>query len=92
MTPDDLQEVAAKVGMVKTLGGITKPLWMASDAQLQAFAKEIIADVKQSASEYVVRAIKKAAEYEREQCARLAEIEGMAQSDIARSIRERRDE
>jgi len=92
MTPDDLQEVAAKVGMVKTPSGITKPLWMASDAQLQAFAKEIIADVKQSASEYVVRAIKKAAEYEREQCARIAEIEGMAQVDIARSIRERGNE
>ena len=89
MTPDDLQEVAAKVGMVKTPQGTIKPLWMASDAQLQAFAEAIIKDVKQSASEYVVRAIKKAAEYEREQCARLAEIEGMAQVDIARSIRER---
>lgn len=92
MTPDDLQEVAARVGMVKTPQGQIKPLWMASDKQLAAFAQEIVADVKQSASEYVVKAIKKAAEYEREQCAKLAEIEGMTQGDIARAIRERGSE
>jgi len=92
MTSDDLQEVAAKVGMVKTPQGQIKPLWLASDKQLAAFAQEIVADVKQSASEYVVKAIKKAAEYEREQCARLAEIDGMAPIDIARAIRERGNE
>jgi len=89
MTQDDLQEVATRVGMVKTPQGQIKPLWMASDKQLAAFAQAIVADVKQSASEYVVRAIKKASDYEREQCAQIAEIDGMTQQDIARVIRER---
>lgn len=89
MTRDDLHEVAQKVGMVKTPQGTFKPVWMASDDQLMAFAKVIVADVKQSASEFVVQAIKKAVDYEREQCAQLADIEGMTRKDIQRTIRER---
>ncbi len=89
MTRDDLYEVAQKVGMVKTPQGTFKPVWMASDDQLMAFAKVIVADVKQSASEFVVQAIKKAVDYEREQCAQLADIEGMTRKDIQRTIRER---
>jgi hypothetical protein len=87
MTRDDLQELAQKVGMVKQ--GTFKPLWMASDDQLMAFAKAIVADVKQSASEFVVQAIKKAVDYEREQCANLAEIDNMTPKDIRRAIRGR---
>lgn len=89
MTPDDLIDVATEVGMVKTQSDLIKPLWTASDKQLMDFAKVIIGDVKQSASEFVVAAIKKAVEYEREQCAKVAEIEGMTQEDIARVIRAR---
>ena len=73
MTHDDLQEVAQGVGMVKTPQTYFKPIWLASDPQLMAFAAEINKNIKQSASEYVVQAIKKAVEYEREQCARLCE-------------------
>jgi len=89
MTRDDLQELALKVGMAKTPQGTFKPLWMASDDQLMAFAQAVIKDVKQSASEFVVTAIKKAVDYEREQCAQLADIEGMTPQDIRRAIRER---
>lgn len=89
MTRDDLQELAQKVGMVKTPQGTFKPLWMASDDQLMAFAQAVIRDVKQSASEFVVQAIKKAVDYEREQCASLAEIDNMTPKDIRRAIRER---
>jgi len=89
MTRDDLQELAQKVGMAKTPQGTFRPLWMASDDQLMAFAKAIVADVKQSASEFVVQAIKKAVDYEREQCAILSEIEGMTPQDIRRAIRQR---
>ena len=92
MTPDDLQEVAAKVGMVKTPQGQIKPLWLASDAQLMAFAAEINKNIKQSASEYVVQAIKKAVEYEREECAKIASVAGITDRDIARQIRERGQE
>jgi chloramphenicol O-acetyltransferase len=89
MTLDDLQELAQKVGMVKTPQGTFKPLWMASDDQLMAFAQAVIRDVKQSASEFVVQAIKKAVDYEREQCAILAEIDNMTPQDIRRAIRGR---
>jgi hypothetical protein len=97
MTRDDLQELAMGVGMVKTPQGMIKPLWMASEAQLEAFAQAIIKDVKQSASEYVVQAIKKAVEYEREQCARACEAAGDGEPGVwaggthacAQAIRER---
>jgi hypothetical protein len=53
--------------------------------------------VKQSASEYVVQAIKKAVEYEREQCARACEAAGEGEPGVwaggthacAQAIRER---
>jgi len=89
MTRDDLQELAMGVGMVKTPQGMIKPLWMASDAQLEAFAQAIIKDVKQSASEYVVQAIKKAVDYERNECAKIASQAGITDRDIVRQIRER---
>lgn len=92
MTRDDLQELAQKVGMVKTPQGTFKPLWMASDDQLMAFAQAVIRDVKQSASEFVVQAIKKAVDYEREQCAKIASVAGITDRDIVRQIRERADQ
>lgn len=78
--------------MAKTPQGTFKPLWMASDDQLMAFAKVIVADVKQSASEFVVQAIKKAVDYEREQCAKIASVAGITDRDIVRQIRERADQ
>ena len=75
MTPSKFSttELAKKCGMTKTPQTTIQPLWLASDLQLEAFAHTIVYSVKQSASEYVVQAIKKAVEYEREQCARLCE-------------------
>lgn len=81
MTHDDLQEVAQGVGMVKTPQTYFKPIWLASDPQLMAFAAEINKNIKQSASEYVVQAIRKAVEYEREQCAKVVEADGLARGD-----------
>jgi chloramphenicol O-acetyltransferase len=89
MTQDDMEELARRVGIIKTKTDLIKPLWTASDRQLMDFSQSIIANVKQNASEFMVRAIKKAVEYEREQCAKVAEIEGMTQENIARVIRER---
>lgn len=86
MTREDMIILATECGMVKTPPGGFKPLWMASDAQLEAFANAIISDVKQNASEIIVKAIKKAVEYEREECAKLAE------GETARLIRERVDQ
>ena len=83
MTREDLIVLATNCGMVKTPPRGFKPLWLASDAQLEAFANAIITEVKQNASEFMVKAIKKAVEYEREECAKLAE------GEAARSIRER---
>ena len=85
MTQDDLNEIAQRIGMVKTPQRQLKPLWMASDKQLMTLAQTIISEVKQNASEFMVKAIKKAVEYEREECAKLAE------GEAARLIRERND-
>jgi hypothetical protein len=49
----------------------------------------VVSEVKQSASEYVVRAIKKAVEYERAECAKLA---GYVSKEAAKSIREREND
>ena len=73
MTREDLIILATNCGMVKTPPRDFKPLWLASDAQLEAFANAIISEVKQNASEFMVKAIKKAVEYEREECAKVCE-------------------
>ena len=86
MTREDLIILATNCGMVKTPPRDFKPLWLASDAQLEAFANAIVTEVKQNASEFMVKAIKKAVEYEREECAKLAE------GETARLIRERVDQ
>jgi len=73
MTREDLIILATNCGMVKTPPSQIKPLWLASDAQLEAFAQAIIKEVKQNASEFMVTAIKKAVEYERAECAKVCE-------------------
>jgi hypothetical protein len=55
----------------------------------------MLEEFKQVARDQLIQSIKKAAEYEREQCAKVAEMawfEGMEQEDIAKAIRERADE
>jgi len=89
MKREDLIVLATNCGMVKTPPSQIKPLWLASDAQLEAFAQAIIKEVKQNASEFMVTAIKKAVEYERAECAKIASQAGITDRDIARQIRER---
>lgn len=89
MTKDDVQHLAQEIGMVRTESGLIKPLWMASDSQLQEMIAVVIQDVKQSASEIMVKAIKKAVAYERAECAKLA---GYVSPEAAKSIREREDD
>ena len=89
MTREDIENLALGVGMIRMdLDGV-KPLWTASNAQLAKMVETVVAEVKQSASEYVVRAIKKAVEYERAECAKLA---GYVSKEAAKSIREREDD
>ena len=89
MTKDDVQSLAKGVGMVRTESDLIKPLWTASDSQLQKMIEIVIQDVKQSASEIMVKAIKKAVAYERAECAKLA---GYVSPEAAKSIREREDD
>ena len=89
MTREDIENLALGVGMIRTQGDLIKPLWTASDAQLAKMVETVVAEVKQSASEYVVRAIKKAVEYERAECAKIADYAG--NQDLAKAIRERND-
>jgi hypothetical protein len=89
MTREDIEHLALSVGMIRMdLDGV-KPLWTASNAQLGKLVETVVSEVKQSASEYVVRAIKKAVEYERAECAKLA---GYVSKEAAKSIREREDD
>ena len=90
MTKDDVQSLAQGVGMVRTESDLIKPLWTASDSQLQKMIEIVIQDVKQSASEIMVKAIKKAAAYERGECAKLADYAD--QKELAKQIREREDD
>lgn len=90
MTLDDLEEMALKCGMVKT-----KKIWSATEMQLEYFTNNLLEEFKQMARNQLIQSIKKTAEYEREQCAKIAEMawfEGMEQEDIAKAIRERADE
>ena len=89
MTKDDVQSLAQGVGMVRTGIDQIKPLWTDSDSQLQKMIEIVIQDVKQSASEIMVKAIKKAVAYERAECAKLA---GYVSPEAAKSIREREDD
>lgn len=87
MTLDDLVEMALKCGMVKT-----QKNWSATETQLEYFANNLLEEFKQIARDQLIQSIKKTAEYEREQCAKVAEMawfEGMEQEDIAKAIRER---
>jgi hypothetical protein len=89
MTREDIENLALGVGMIRMdLDGV-KPLWTASNAQLGKLVETVVSEVKQSASEYVVRAIKKAVEYERAECAKLA---GYVSKEAAKSIREREND
>ena len=89
MNREDIENLASGVGMIRMdLDGV-KPLWTASNAQLGKLVETVVAEVKQSASEYVVRAIKKAVEYERAECAKLA---GYVSKEAAKSIREREND
>ena len=89
MTREDIENLALGVGMIRMdLDGV-KPLWTASDAQLGKLVETVVSEVKQSASEYVVRAIKKAVEYERAECAKLASY---VSKEAAKSIREREND
>ena len=87
MTLDDLVEMALRCGMVKT-----QKNWSATETQLEYFANNLMEEFKQIARDQLIQSIKKTAEYEREQCAKVAEMawfEGMEQEDIAKAIRER---
>ena len=89
MTKDDVQSLAQGVGMVRTESDLIKPLWTASDSQLQKMIEIVIQDVKQSASEIMVKAIKKDVAYERAECAKLASY---VSKEAAKSIREREND
>ena len=90
MTLDDLEEVALKCGMEKT-----KKHWSATEAQLEQFANNLLEEFRGIARDQLIQSIKRAADYEREQCAKVAEMswfKGIEQEDIANAIRERADE
>ena len=87
MTLDDLEEMALRCGMLKT-----QKNWLATETQLEYFANNLLEEFKQIARDQLIQSIKKTADYEREQCAKVAEMawfEGMEQEDIAKAIRER---
>lgn len=89
MTKDDIENLAHGVGMIRTESDLIRPLWTASDAQLARMVEVVVREVKQSASEVMVNAIKKAVAYERAECAKLA---GYVSPEAAKSIREREDD
>jgi hypothetical protein len=90
MTLDDLKEVALKCGLTKT-----NKNWSATEMQLEQFANNLLDDFKAIARDQLIQSIKRAADYEREQCAKVAEMawfNGMEQDHIANAIRGRADE
>ena len=90
MTLDDLEEVALKCGMARN-----NKHWLATAAQLELFANNLLEEFRGIARDQLVQSIKRAADYEREQCAKVAEMswfKGIEQEDIANAIRERADE
>ena len=88
MTNEQIEKLANELGMIFT--NTHNKFWTASTKQLKDFAEAIIADVKQSASEMMIQAIKKAAEYERSECAKLADYAGS--KEAAKAIRERKND
>jgi nicotinamide mononucleotide adenylyltransferase len=89
MTLDDLEEIAIKSGLRKS-----KKNWYASQAQLEQFANSMLAEFRQIATDRLITSIKKAADYEREQCAKVAEMawfNGIELEQVASAIRERKD-
>jgi hypothetical protein len=90
MTLDDIEEVALKCGMVKT-----NKKWSATETQFECFTTNFLEEFKGIARDQLVKSIKRAADYEREQCAKVAEMawfNGMEQDHIASAIRDRADE
>jgi hypothetical protein len=90
MTLDDIEEVALKCGMVKT-----NKKWLATETQFECFTNNFLEEFKGIARDQLVKSIKRAADYEREQCAKVAEMawfNGMEQDHIANAIRGRADE
>jgi len=70
----------------------TKKHWSATELHLEQFANNLLEEFRGIARDQLVQSIKRAADYEREQCAKVAEMawfEGMEQEDIAKAIRER---
>ena len=90
MKEEHIKKIADSVGMIATGGDFLKPVYVASVDQLNSFAGHIIADVKQNASELLVRAIKKAVEFERAECAKLSDYAG--HKELSKSIRQRSEE
>jgi hypothetical protein len=90
MTLDDIEEVALKCGMVKA-----NKKWSATETQFECFTNNFLEEFKGIARDQLVKSIKRAADYEREQCAKIAEMawfNGMEQDHIANAIRGRADE
>ena len=90
MTLDDLKEVAKECGMINT-----NKNWSATETQLEQFANSLLEDFKGIARDQLIQSIKRAADYEREQCAKVAEMawfNGMDQDHIANAIRDRAEE
>ena len=90
MDTNQIEELAQGCGMTRTSGDLIKPMWVASTGQLNQFASVIIHDLKQNASEYMIRAIKKAVEYERAECAKLSDYAG--DKELSKRIREREND
>lgn len=90
MKSDDLEKLCEEIGMIRTCEGLKNPFWTASIGQIQKLVDMVVLEVKQSASEMMINAIKKTAEYERKECAKLADYAGSAEA--AKAIREREND
>ena len=73
----------------------TNKNWSATETQFECFTNNFLEEFKGIARDQLVKSIKRAADYEREQCAKVAEMawfNGMEQDHIANAIRDRADE
>ena len=89
MNREELETLAQNCGMIQTNSNGIK-LWTTSTNQLGRMLEGVVKEVKQSASETLLRAIKKTAEYERSECAKLADYAG--NQELAKQIRSRSDD
>ena len=89
MNREELETLAQSCGMIQTNSNGIK-LWTTSTNQLGRMLEIVVKEVKQSASETLLRAIKKTAEYERSECAKLADYAG--NQELAKQIRSRSDD